>query len=74
MAWLAGLSVGLSSYVSQEMSENHETLCFVYTERTNKIVTAVASGLTIFPSNVLFIYVYIRIHRVIMEAVNICSR
>lgn len=72
--FIGGFIVGIIVYLSEKPSDNPDTLCFVFTERTKLEFNIAIVIFIILPCVLGFLYIYIRIYHVIMDAVsNGCS-
>lgn len=71
LSWLMGIMIGLITYLHEIPAENPEALCFVYTERTDKLFILITSSLVIIPCNLGFIFIYVKIYRAIINSVSL---
>lgn len=69
-SWIGGVTVGVCLYYTADISQNPDTLCFVHTERTSLIFNIISAGFIVLPSILLFLFIYSRIYKVILQAVS----
>lgn len=70
ISWFGGILVGFLIYYTGERSQHPEILCFVYTERTSLTFSITCIFLVIIPALLVFIYVYVQVYKVILNAVS----
>lgn len=71
ISWLGGVLIGFFIYYTGECSQHPEILCFVYTERTSLAFSIACIFIVIVPCLLVFLYVYVQVYKVILNAVSI---
>lgn len=69
-SWCIGAIIGLMVYLSENAATDPDALCFVYTERTDKLLIMFVSIFIITPCNLMFIYIYVKIYKVITDSMG----
>lgn len=70
ISWLGGILIGFLIYYTGKRSQHPEILCFVYTERTSLTFSIACIFVVIVPCLLVFLYVYIQVYKVILNAVS----
>lgn len=71
ISWVGGILIGFFIYYTGECSQHPELLCFVYTERTSLTFSIACIFIVIVPCLMVFLYVYVQVYRVILNAVSL---